>query len=107
VGAAWLAKTLAACFHLSSCNCVVLHQIDLYGFTAPAALLLHVYVYAFRYLLQPPSPRGSPFIITNKTITELHLALARRAGHYKVRVPTGGRFVAQHISQHNAAVRTV
>jgi hypothetical protein len=37
-----------------------------------------------RYLLQPPAPRGSPFIITNKTITELHLALARRAGHYKV-----------------------
>lgn len=37
-----------------------------------------------RYLLQPPGPRGSPFVITNKTITELHLALAKRAGTYKV-----------------------
>lgn len=35
---------------------------------------------AFRFLMRPPSPHGRPYFITNKTITELHMALARRAG---------------------------
>jgi hypothetical protein len=52
------------------------------------ALATHPQYASCRYLLQPPAPRGSPFIITNKTITELHLALARRAGHYKVSTDT-------------------
>lgn len=37
-----------------------------------------------RYLIGPPSPHGSPYFITNKTITELHMSLAKRAGVYKV-----------------------
>eukprot|EP00879_Flechtneria_rotunda_P021088 GHRR01022216.1.p1 GENE.GHRR01022216.1~~GHRR01022216.1.p1 ORF type:complete len:210 (+),score=52.48 GHRR01022216.1:575-1204(+) len=36
-----------------------------------------------RYLLRPPTLHGGPFLITNKTITELHVALAKRAGIYK------------------------
>ncbi|KAF6256476.1 hypothetical protein COO60DRAFT_1529374 [Scenedesmus sp. NREL 46B-D3] len=35
-----------------------------------------------RYLLRPPAPHGSPFFISNKSIAELHVALARRAGVY-------------------------
>jgi hypothetical protein len=37
-----------------------------------------------RYLLRPPAPHGTPYFITNKSITELHMALARRAGVYTV-----------------------
>jgi hypothetical protein len=48
--------------------------------------LCHTRPACCRYLLQPPSRRaGSPFVITNKTTTELHLSLAQRAGTYKVR----------------------
>eukprot|EP00878_Enallax_costatus_P010834 GHUV01011313.1.p1 GENE.GHUV01011313.1~~GHUV01011313.1.p1 ORF type:complete len:279 (+),score=46.83 GHUV01011313.1:448-1284(+) len=36
-----------------------------------------------KYLVGPPSPHGTPFFITNKTITELHMSLAKRAGVYK------------------------
>ncbi|WIA21940.1 hypothetical protein OEZ85_004306 [Tetradesmus obliquus] len=35
-----------------------------------------------RFMLRPPAPHGSPFYISNKGITELHMALARRAGVY-------------------------
>lgn len=37
-----------------------------------------------RFMLRPPAPHGSPFYISNKGITELHMALARRAGVYTV-----------------------
>lgn len=36
------------------------------------------------YLVRPPSWPGGPFFISNKTITELHMSLARRAGAMKV-----------------------
>ncbi|KAF8057281.1 SP1 [Scenedesmus sp. PABB004] len=38
---------------------------------------------ALRYLLRPPSPDGRPFVITNKTIAELHTSLAARARAYR------------------------
>eukprot|EP00882_Tetradesmus_deserticola_P006156 GHRQ01006481.1.p2 GENE.GHRQ01006481.1~~GHRQ01006481.1.p2 ORF type:complete len:164 (+),score=61.46 GHRQ01006481.1:864-1355(+) len=34
-------------------------------------------------MVRPPVPHGSPFFITNKSITELHTALAQRAGVYR------------------------
>jgi len=53
----------------------------------------------FRYLLQPPAPHGRPFVITNKTITELHLALAKRASGYKVRMHTNTHVPASPAGQ--------
>eukprot|EP00775_Hariotina_reticulata_P001456 gene1456-1798_t len=35
------------------------------------------------YLVRPPAWPGGPFFISNKTITELHMSLARRAGAMK------------------------
>jgi hypothetical protein len=40
------------------------------------------------YLLQPPA--GAPFYITNKTLTELQMALSGRASVLKVRADVAG-----------------